>query len=545
MQTAEQYFLCFRLACATDEKPLSSFSTSWQELSEDEKKSYERLAEASFDLNPDRSAFMHFFILNYPKMEKKPATLTMAIKALELQYSSQSKHENSNSIWCLMASYVHPIEKTAFIRYFVREEASMADPSMKKAICHESIRSNWMSCEKIRQKHYKELEPILFSMSEKESFRAHVPKTLQCECPREDEALIGISVGVPCDLEWEHFGEGYISEFTPQLTNTYAHSRLEPIRPLSYILEILFKHGIIGEDIANDKTQRWKLNAAETSVFSSPWAKTRGILLSTIMVEKEMAAAKAVIRDTTNDKTLAMIIRDPDKILRIVELDDELESENDPKEGSRIGTKGKGVSNKTKLALKVCSFCSKLLIKSLTCSICQAVAYCSRDCQKAHWKDGHRKVCKAPRAADSWKEALSRHKAVQDTSSTLNVSPSAHTATATTSSEAVSRPKSEIHTVPSQNSPEPLSSDVKPGDLVQLHGLSKVEFNGLVGTIMGPLNVDGRYPIRPRVPMQQPKTQDKNQIDFQGATTEGASPPSQWKSIRVKRENLANAQLGP
>lgn len=31
----------------------------------------------------------------------------------------------------------------------------------------------------------------------------------------------------------------------------------------------------------------------------------------------------------------------------------------------------------------------------LLCSRCKAVRYCSRECQKAHWKE-HKKVCKAP-----------------------------------------------------------------------------------------------------------------------------------------------------
>lgn len=32
------------------------------------------------------------------------------------------------------------------------------------------------------------------------------------------------------------------------------------------------------------------------------------------------------------------------------------------------------------------------------CSQCHAVGYCSRECQAAHWKKGHRKVCVASRA---------------------------------------------------------------------------------------------------------------------------------------------------
>jgi hypothetical protein len=33
-------------------------------------------------------------------------------------------------------------------------------------------------------------------------------------------------------------------------------------------------------------------------------------------------------------------------------------------------------------------------ITLLVCSGCQCVAYCNVDCQRAHWKSGHKKVCK-------------------------------------------------------------------------------------------------------------------------------------------------------
>ncbi|KAI9257332.1 hypothetical protein BDA99DRAFT_547799 [Phascolomyces articulosus] len=35
------------------------------------------------------------------------------------------------------------------------------------------------------------------------------------------------------------------------------------------------------------------------------------------------------------------------------------------------------------------------------CGRCQRVSYCSRDCQKEHWKHGHKAVCTAPSATDS------------------------------------------------------------------------------------------------------------------------------------------------
>ncbi|KAF6256113.1 hypothetical protein COO60DRAFT_1531023 [Scenedesmus sp. NREL 46B-D3] len=33
------------------------------------------------------------------------------------------------------------------------------------------------------------------------------------------------------------------------------------------------------------------------------------------------------------------------------------------------------------------------------CSGCRAARYCSRDCQAAHWRAGHRGVCKRIRTA--------------------------------------------------------------------------------------------------------------------------------------------------
>jgi hypothetical protein len=39
------------------------------------------------------------------------------------------------------------------------------------------------------------------------------------------------------------------------------------------------------------------------------------------------------------------------------------------------------------------------------------------------------------------------------------------------------------------------------GDLVELHGLNqKPEFNGLIGTVVGALNADGRYPVTVEMP---------------------------------------------
>ncbi len=45
-----------------------------------------------------------------------------------------------------------------------------------------------------------------------------------------------------------------------------------------------------------------------------------------------------------------------------------------------------------------CAYCCKTEenkdLRLLTCGICKAVHYCNRDCQKKHWKEGHKQVCR-------------------------------------------------------------------------------------------------------------------------------------------------------
>jgi hypothetical protein len=45
---------------------------------------------------------------------------------------------------------------------------------------------------------------------------------------------------------------------------------------------------------------------------------------------------------------------------------------------------------------KVCSYCESVEDsehKLQTCSRCLLVAYCSKECQRAHWKNGHKQTC--------------------------------------------------------------------------------------------------------------------------------------------------------
>lgn len=40
-----------------------------------------------------------------------------------------------------------------------------------------------------------------------------------------------------------------------------------------------------------------------------------------------------------------------------------------------------------------CSFCGQWSTNLLKCGRCKGVFYCSRDCQRGDWKEGHREHC--------------------------------------------------------------------------------------------------------------------------------------------------------
>lgn len=47
-----------------------------------------------------------------------------------------------------------------------------------------------------------------------------------------------------------------------------------------------------------------------------------------------------------------------------------------------------------------CDFCNKSECKLRLCAQCFDVSYCSKECQKQHWKDEHKAACKARRSGD-------------------------------------------------------------------------------------------------------------------------------------------------
>ena len=51
---------------------------------------------------------------------------------------------------------------------------------------------------------------------------------------------------------------------------------------------------------------------------------------------------------------------------------------------------------KVKMTLQHCAKCNKVepgLGEFKRCIQCKMIVYCGRDCQKKHWKAGHKKVC--------------------------------------------------------------------------------------------------------------------------------------------------------
>lgn len=46
-------------------------------------------------------------------------------------------------------------------------------------------------------------------------------------------------------------------------------------------------------------------------------------------------------------------------------------------------------------SMRACSYCGEQELDLLRCSQCKSEFYCSKICQKQHWKKGHKESCKA------------------------------------------------------------------------------------------------------------------------------------------------------
>jgi hypothetical protein len=61
--------------------------------------------------------------------------------------------------------------------------------------------------------------------------------------------------------------------------------------------------------------------------------------------------------------------------------------------GAATGVVGSNGSSEAKPS-RACAQCGELFPKLLRCTRCKAVSYCTKECQVAHWKAGHKKECK-------------------------------------------------------------------------------------------------------------------------------------------------------
>jgi TPR repeat protein len=61
-----------------------------------------------------------------------------------------------------------------------------------------------------------------------------------------------------------------------------------------------------------------------------------------------------------------------------------------------VGLASKGVIPSDATSASQCSFCSRGCesgLKLKPCSRCKVVFYCGEECQRKHWKEGHKAVC--------------------------------------------------------------------------------------------------------------------------------------------------------
>ena len=54
------------------------------------------------------------------------------------------------------------------------------------------------------------------------------------------------------------------------------------------------------------------------------------------------------------------------------------------------------IADRMKVGGDKCDCCGKQNVKLSTCARCKMAYYCSQECQKTRWKDGHNKACRKP-----------------------------------------------------------------------------------------------------------------------------------------------------
>ena len=54
------------------------------------------------------------------------------------------------------------------------------------------------------------------------------------------------------------------------------------------------------------------------------------------------------------------------------------------------------IADRMKVGGDKCDCCGKQNVKLFTCARCKMAYYCSQECQKTRWKDGHNKACRKP-----------------------------------------------------------------------------------------------------------------------------------------------------
>jgi hypothetical protein len=123
--------------------------------------------------------------------------------------------------------------------------------------------------------------------------------------------------------------------------------------------------------------QQGSTNTPRVNAAAAAAATTRRVVQRTTAEQqpgpegRQPTAATATARPTSGDRKAAV----------------------DSGAGAAAGEGGGGGSSSRVKPSRPCAQCGELFPKLKQCSRCKAVAYCSRDCQLAHWKAGHKQAC--------------------------------------------------------------------------------------------------------------------------------------------------------